>query len=357
MDAVIESRVVEPRKSVPTRNRDRELVRYVGRLGLVRIEHVMKAMDTGRTVTYDRVAACVDAGLLERLEILRSEPGLLRATRDGLRYAGLGLPLARVSPGGVDHMLRCATTARLLERHYTDARVLSERELVLGEQIAGKSIASADVGERRGRVHLHRPDLAVITEGGVIAVEVELTPKAPRRLYELIRAWRFAIAKGTGQGGLLPLRAGPDAGGGGARRGQGPGREVHHDRQGGAAVRKSMPLPVEQVDADLIEAIARRVAELIAEPAPAELPELIDAAEVARRLGIHRGTVYRHPRRYGGEKISDGPKGRRRFDPTKIHGGDLQPASDGASNPLVGRRRRGRKAPPEGELKIRGTRP
>lgn len=25
---------------------------------------------------------------------------------------------------------------------------------------------------------------------------MELTPKAPRRLYELIRAWRFAVAEG-----------------------------------------------------------------------------------------------------------------------------------------------------------------
>ena len=112
----------------------------------------------------------------------------------------------------------------------------------------------------------------------------------------------------------------------------------------------------EQVDADLIEAIARRVADLIADPAPAELPELIDTAEVARRLGIHRATVYRNPRRYGGEKISDGPRGRWRFDPTKINSSGLQPASDGPSKPLVGRRRRRTKAP-EGELKIRGGRP
>ena len=94
MDAVIESNVVEALETGPGRSRDRELVRYVGRHGVVRIGHVMAAMGAGRTVTYDRVAACVEAGLLERLELVRSEPGLLRATRDGLRYAGLGLPVA-----------------------------------------------------------------------------------------------------------------------------------------------------------------------------------------------------------------------------------------------------------------------
>jgi hypothetical protein len=186
-----------PAPRAPRRDRDRELVRYVGRHGLVAMRHVMAELGVGRTAAYRRVATCVQAGLLERLDLLSAEPGLLRATRDGLRYAGLGLPLAKVSPGGVDHMLRCATTARLVEKHRDRDRVLSEPELVLAEQIAGRPIASADVGERRGRVRLHRPDLAVLTEDGAIAIEVELTPKAPRRLYELIRAWRWAIGSGT----------------------------------------------------------------------------------------------------------------------------------------------------------------
>ncbi len=115
---------------------------------------------------------------------------------------------------------------------------------------------------------------------------------------------------------------------------------------------------LERVDADLIEAIARRVADLIGEPVPPTEPaERIDAAEVARRLGIHRDTVYRNPRRFGGKKISDGPKGRWRFDPAKIHGGGDRSVSNEGSKPPLRRRRRRRKAAPEGELKIRGTRP
>jgi hypothetical protein len=110
------------------------------------------------------------------------------------------------------------------------------------------------------------------------------------------------------------------------------------------------------LDREDIEAIATQVVELLGHRDQRHDPELIDAAEVARRLGIHRATVYRHPRRYGGEKISDGPKGRWRFDPTRIHGGGFQPSSDGGSKPPL-RRRRGRRKAPEGELKIRGTRP
>jgi hypothetical protein len=197
MEAVAEN-VVEPRRTRSGRSRDLELLRYVGRHGVVRIDQVMVAMEAGRTVTYDRVASCVEAGLLERLDLLRSEPGLLRATRDGLRYAGLGLPVAVVSPGAVDHLLRCASTAQLLGNHFGHDRVLTERELVLAEQIEGKPIASAKVGEfPSGQPRLHRPDLAVLTEGSTIAIEVELTPKAPWRLQGLIRSWRRAVLSRT----------------------------------------------------------------------------------------------------------------------------------------------------------------
>ncbi len=50
MEAVIESKVVEARETGPRRNRDRELLRYVGRHGVVRIGQVMVAMDAGRSV-------------------------------------------------------------------------------------------------------------------------------------------------------------------------------------------------------------------------------------------------------------------------------------------------------------------
>jgi hypothetical protein len=198
MEAVIESSVAEARGTGPRRNRDRELLRYVGRHGVVRIGQVMTAMDAGRSVTYDRVAACVAAGLLERLELVRAEPGLLRATREGLRYAGLGLPLAVVSPGAVDHWLRCASTAQLLGNHYGHERVLTERELVLAEQIEERPIASARVGTLpNGAPRMHRADLAVLAEDGTIAIEVELTPKSPRRLQALMRGWRRAVGSGA----------------------------------------------------------------------------------------------------------------------------------------------------------------
>lgn len=43
-------------------------------------------------------------------------------------------------------------------------------------------------------------------------------------------------------------------------------------------------------------------------------PELIDAAELARRLGIARSTVYANARRFGAIRLGDGPRAPLRFD-------------------------------------------
>jgi len=175
------------------RSRERELVRFVGVHGAVAMEHAMAALEVGRTAAYNRVAACIEAGLLERLCLLQGEPSLLRATRAGLRYAGLGLDVAVISPGSVDHWLRCTSMALVLGEEFGADRVLSERELRLIERIEGRPIFSAKVGELpSGAPRLHRPDLAIPGEEGPIAVEVELSPKAPRPLEGLIRAWRRA---------------------------------------------------------------------------------------------------------------------------------------------------------------------
>jgi hypothetical protein len=155
------------------RSRDHELVSYVGRHGVVSIRHVMAALGVGQASAYRRVAACIDRGLLERLQLLRREP----------------VPV--VSPGAVDHWLRCASTTPQLAAEFGPERVITERELRLMERLEGRPIASAKLGELpSGHPRLHRPDLVVFSDHGVIAVEVELTPKAPRRLLSIVRAWR-----------------------------------------------------------------------------------------------------------------------------------------------------------------------
>lgn len=69
-----------------------------------------------------------------------------------------------------------------------------------------------------------------------------------------------------------------------------------------------------KLDPQTIEAIARRVVELL-EKRGLQGRELVDAAELARRLGIERSWVYSHAIELGAVKLGNGAKPRLRFDP------------------------------------------
>ena len=69
-----------------------------------------------------------------------------------------------------------------------------------------------------------------------------------------------------------------------------------------------------RLDPQTVEAIARRVVELL-EKRGFQRQELVDAAELARRLGIERSWVYSHAIELGAVKLGTGAKPRLRFDP------------------------------------------
>lgn len=80
---------------------------------------------------------------------------------------------------------------------------------------------------------------------------------------------------------------------------------------------------------DDLSALARLVADALAEnvlaelaaslsdPAPARA-RLLTAAEVADRLGLSRGAVYRRAYEFGAVRIGTGPKARLRFDAEEV---------------------------------------
>ena len=70
-----------------------------------------------------------------------------------------------------------------------------------------------------------------------------------------------------------------------------------------------------KLDPQTIEAVARRVVELLERRGLSGGPELVDAAELARRLGIERSWVYTHAIELGAVKLGSGRKPRLRFDP------------------------------------------
>ena len=63
-----------------------------------------------------------------------------------------------------------------------------------------------------------------------------------------------------------------------------------------------------------IESIARRVIELLPRDVSAQV-ELVDAAELAKRLGVDRSWVYTHAIELGAIRLGGGSRPRLRFDP------------------------------------------
>jgi hypothetical protein len=167
--------------------RDLEVLEFVARFGTVPRDVVAKWAGTGRAVTAARERRLRESGLAEVLPGVGDTGRLVICTRSGLRAVFRGeLPVPKFSPGTVRHTAEVARVGIELERD--GATVLSEREVLAAERIAGQRIYSASMSERS----FHRPDLVVVSEV-VEAVEVELTAKAPHRLDSILRAWRRAV--------------------------------------------------------------------------------------------------------------------------------------------------------------------
>ncbi len=116
----------------------------------------------------------------------------------------------------------------------------------------------------------------------------------------------------------------------------------------------------QELDA-LAEAVATRVlAQLRAEPAapPSEPAGLVDAATLARALGVSTGYVYSRSAELGARRLGNGPRARLRFDLERaVEAHASCAAGSAAPATLQAAKRRPRRAASSGELlPIRGGR-
>lgn len=187
-------------------------VRWAAQLGAITAPALAVRDRVSLAVAARRLSQAAAAGLLSRSRTLHAQPDLYTVTRAGLRVAGEPrLEPCRVRPGNALHLMACAAVAAALEHRHPDHRVEGERELRRAENDCGRPLASAVLGRGSdGELRLHRPDLvlwpradgvthgASVECGGPVAVEVELTVKAPRRLAELVRCWaRCSLVDGV----------------------------------------------------------------------------------------------------------------------------------------------------------------
>ena len=104
-------------------------------------------------------------------------------------------------------------------------------------------------------------------------------------------------------------------------------------------------------ESDLVEAIARRVVELLRTHEPRQhQARLVDAATLARELGVERDWVYANAERLGAIRLG-GPRGRLRFDREVV----AEKLGDSSALGQAARRRR-RRAIGQRELGSQGNR-
>lgn len=198
-----------------------EMVDWAVRLGTVTDEALALRDREPVSCARARLAAAVREGTLRRSRPLHARPALYTATRVGVRASGRrGIAPAEVGAGRAEHAIWCALAAAALQLRYPEGHVMGEPELLAAERGRSRPLASVRVPGgpgRRGRSH--RPDLVVWPGGPAprgggqpLAVEVELTAKAPQRLLCICRA----LARSRTLAGTLYLVA-PAASGAVAR--------------------------------------------------------------------------------------------------------------------------------------------
>ncbi len=183
-------------KSAPSPERV-AIMQWTARMGAVTAEALADRLGVTIASARGRLQTLERAGWLSRTRPLTEQQALYTLTRAGIRMCGLrGLDPCRVSASNAHHLIVCAWVAAAMERCYPDHLVLGERELRRDERECRVPLASARLGVAPdGGPLLHRPDLVLWPEGSEdgdalpVAVEVELTIKAPQRLMDICRAW------------------------------------------------------------------------------------------------------------------------------------------------------------------------
>jgi hypothetical protein len=171
------------------------MLQWAASIGAVTAEALAERDDCTVARARARLLAAERRRLLRHSRPLTGQPTLYSVTPAGMRAADMrGLEPCRISAANAAHAIACAGAAAALERRYPGHRVLGERELRRDEREHGRALASAHMSPaQRGARLLHRPDLVLwprdVADGLPVAVEVELTRKAPRRLASICRAW------------------------------------------------------------------------------------------------------------------------------------------------------------------------
>jgi len=158
--------------------RDLEIAAFINRMGCATSEQVRRRFNLSEPMCWRRLRA------LRQHALVRSSRPLIGHS---IVYpAGIDAPSVR----SLDHALTATSVS--LELELDGSAVVTERLMRQDEWRAGeRSLWSISMPHSLGsdRQLTHRPDLAIRTPDGLVAIEVELTRKSRRRLGHLMSAW------------------------------------------------------------------------------------------------------------------------------------------------------------------------
>jgi len=162
---------------------------WLASIGAGRAEDVAAGCGLGAAAVRARLSVLERGGFTQQARLLHGAPALHVLTRSGLREAGRPeLGLVNVTAASFGHQVEVARVAAALAGE--PGEIFGERALRALERAEGRPVASAEIGyDADGLVALHRPDLVCWGARRPVAIEVELTVKAPARLQAIVRGW------------------------------------------------------------------------------------------------------------------------------------------------------------------------
>ena len=170
--------------------RSMEALEWLARVDISGLEPLGCALGFGWRTTYSHVERLAGAGLVER--VYDRGGSVVAITRRGQRAvdAGQGEVRAGATSGfGLAHSRAISWLAAYLTLRGRDW--IGERQLMRDERWR------VPVLWPRGGAGTHRPDLVSLHDRRVVAVEVELSAKAPRRLRAILAGYDHAIRDGA----------------------------------------------------------------------------------------------------------------------------------------------------------------
>lgn len=169
--------------------RDRAILQWIGRHGIVTRDHVANRFfargdgQAGKWAAYRRVRILIELGLLQQDHTFWREAQVLRLTTSGARFADVDVRPARLVLSDVRHALAVVDLTEFLLSELPKSTVLVTEREIRTVRLRDVRLDPSIVGTGR------MPDAELQKGGSRIAVELDLTPKRSALYEEILTSY------------------------------------------------------------------------------------------------------------------------------------------------------------------------